>query len=95
MLQQQDILRASQLSSSKQAVKSMDDSIVADSEVTWLADFLLSISIDDISENDANIVFLLAVTLDAATPLRHKCSLCKTMLVKSEDIPMKTQKSLN
>ena len=92
MLQQQDILGASQLNTSKQVAsykvaKSMDDSIVADSEVTWLADFLLSVSIGDISENDANIAFYVCGYIGHSITCWRECSSCKTMLVKSKDIP--------
>ena len=47
----------------------MDDAIVADSEITWLADFFSSVSIDDTSENMQILLFMLAVTLDAASPV--------------------------
>ena len=65
----------------------MDDSIVANSQVTWSADFFLSVSIDDISENDANIAFYVNGFIGRSITRRRKCSSCKTMLLKSEDIP--------
>ena len=64
----------------------MDNSIVTDSEVTWLADFLLSVSIDDILKNDANIAFYVSGYIGRNITRRHKCSSCKIMLVKSKDI---------
>ena len=86
MLQQQGILGSSQLNTSKQVAKSMNDSIATDSEVTWFADFFLSVSIDDISENDANIAFYISGHIGRSITRRRKCSSCKTTLVKSEDI---------
>ena len=49
----------------------MEDSIVADSEVTWLADFLLSVSVDDISENDANIAFYVCSYIERSITRRR------------------------
>ena len=65
----------------------MDDSIVADSEVTWLADFFSSVLIDDISKNDTNIVFYVSGYIGCSITCQHNCSLCKKLLVKSKNIP--------
>ena len=69
----------------------MDNFIVADSEVTWLVEFLLFVLIDNISENDKNIYinvlcyFFSSVYIGRSITRRRKCLSCKAMLVKSEN----------
>ena len=99
MLHQQDILGASQLNTSKQVAKCMDDSIVADSVVTWLADFFSSVSIDNISKM---MQILLFITLDAASPVGVSAYCVKNCWLKAEISlhfhranQMKKQNSLN
>ena len=100
MLQQQDILGVSQLNTSKQVAKSIFNSMIADSEVTWLADFFLSLLINNISKKDANIAFMLAVTSDAASPAgasAHHVKQCwlKAKIFLQSASQMKMQNSLN
>ena len=79
-----------------------DDSIVADSVVTWLADFFSSVSIDNISKMMQILLFMLAVTLDAASPVGVSAHCLKNCWLKAKislhlhrASQMKKQNSLN
>ena len=65
----------------------MDDSIVVDLKVIWF----ISVSIDDISENDANIAFYVHSYIGHNITCQHKWLSCTTMMVKSEDISPPSQ----
>ena len=52
-----------------------------------MVDFLLSINIEDISENNANVAFYVSGYIARSITRRRKCSHCKAMLMKSEDAP--------
>ena len=89
VFQQKVVLGASQLTSQQHSFLKNDESsnCSRDSCVNDMVDFLLSINIEDISENDANVAFYVSGYIARSITRRRKCSHCKAMLMKSEDAP--------
>ena len=63
-----------------------ESDISATEDVSWLIDFLSTISLDDLSEVDANIAFFVSGYI-ARSVVRRRCSGCMDLLVKHDDAP--------
>ena len=80
MLQQQALLSAFQLTT-----ENFSEVCGKNEDVSWLIEYLSKVSLDDLSETDANIVVFVSGYIGRSVPRSRSCSSCKQLLVASED----------
>ena len=88
LIQQQGVIGLTQLNSVNNDISL--DCLNGDKSTDgaeWLTEFLLPLSLDDITENDSNVAFYVSGYIGRSISRRRKCSLCKAMLVKSDISP--------
>ena len=86
LLQQQALVSAVGMTD-LDGVPLTESDIAATEDVSWLIDFLSTISLDDLSEVDANIAFFVTGYIARSAVRRRRCSGCKELLVKHDDAP--------
>lgn len=74
------ILDASPLHSNEAASSSL-------LEVSWLVEFLSAVSLDDLTEVDANVAYFVSGYIGRSISRRRKCYSCKELLVKRDGGP--------
>ena len=94
LYQQQGIQRASSLNAQSHVAlpsgEYLDDANdETDSGTKHVTEFLLTsaVSLDDISETDANVAYYVSGFIARSISRRRKCLQCKTMLMKSDEPP--------
>ena len=79
LLQQQALLSAFQLTT-----ENFSEVCGKNEDVSWLIEYLSKVSLDDLSETDANIVVFVSGYIGKSVSRSRSCS-CKQLLVASED----------
>ena len=57
------------------------------SEISWLVNFFSGVVLDDLSENDANLIFYVSGYIARSIYHLRRCSSCKVLLVNSDNPP--------
>ena len=87
LLQEQMLKSASQLSESFEISLFSNKTSSHISEVAWFSDFLSKVTLGDISETDANVIFFVSGYVGRSICRRRKCLPCKDILVKNVQAP--------
>ena len=88
LLQQYGVLAASKLRvNDDEPLVTTTSRGTSSSEISWLVNFFSGLLLDDLSENDANIIFYVSGYIARSIYRRRRCSSCKVLLVKSDNPP--------
>ena len=80
LLQQQTLLSAFQLTT-----ENFSEVCGKNEDASWLIEYLTKVSLDDLSETDANTVVFVSSYIGRSVSRSKSCSSCKQLLVASED----------
>ena len=57
------------------------------SDISWLVNFFSGVVLDDLSENDANLIFYVMGYITRSIYCHCQCPSCKVLLLKSDNLP--------
>ena len=88
LLQQYGLLAASKLRvNDDEPLATTTSGGTSSSEISWLVNFFSGVVLDDLSENDANLIFHVSGYIARSIYRHRQCSFCKVLLVKSDNPP--------
>ena len=84
LLQQQALMSASM---GLDAFPLNDTSAASTPDLSWLIEILSAVNLDDLSQDDANVIFFVSGYIARSISRRRKCNACKLLLVDSYAAP--------
>ena len=94
LLQQHALVKATELDQDTDSSEITDDHIYGKAatetsnehkDVEWLREVLSSVSLDDLSDNDANVAFFVSGYIGRSISRQRKCAACKELLVDAKE----------